>query len=587
MKYSLIVDTYEKIEATTKRLEMRDLLANLFKKTPKSIISEVTYLTQGKIYPDYMGIEIGLAEKLIVRGLSFSSGKTEKTVDTAFRKKGDLGEVAATLLGKKAQQTLTSRKLSVRDVYRIFDKIAKSTGSGSIDVKLRFLSSLMNDASPREAKYIIRMALGKLRLGVADMTILEALASAFTGNVNNKDRLERAYSLSSDLGLIAKIVATSGMEGIKKIKVEIGRPIRPMLAERLSDPTEILEKLSGKAAVEYKYDGLRMQVHISPKSSSIFSRRLENITEQFPDVIKYVKKSMKPNEAIFEGECVAIDPITADLLPFQMISQRRGRKHDLQDMMEQIPVKVFLFDILYSNGIEYARMPYQKRRTILTEAIKPNDWISLSEQIITTNTTEIEKFMNQAVSDGCEGLILKSIDPNSTYRAGARGWVWIKYKRAYKSEMADTVDLVVVGGFYGRGKRGGSYGALLLAVYDKDNGKFQTLCKCGSGFTDNDLKGFPSKLGSSKLRQRSSQVDSKISADVWFNPYLVLEVTGDEITLSPVHTACENELRKNSGLAIRFPRFTGRYRLDKSPEDASTTKEILGMYRNQLKKIAI
>ncbi|MGB6680166.1 MAG: ATP-dependent DNA ligase [Candidatus Bathyarchaeia archaeon] len=587
MKYSLIVDTYEKIEATTKRLEMRDLLANLFKKTPKSIISEVTYLTQGKLYPDYMGIEIGLAEKLIVRGLSLSSGKTEKTVDTAFRKKGDLGEVAATLLGKKAQQTLMSRTLSVRDVYRIFDKIAKSAGSGSIDIKLRFLSSLMNDASPREAKYIIRMALGKLRLGVADMTILEALASAFTGDVNNKDRLERAYNLSSDLGLIAKIVATSGIEGIKKIKVEIGRPIRPMLAERLSDPTEILEKLSGQAAVEYKYDGLRMQVHISPKSSSIFSRRLENITEQFPDVIKYVKKSMKPKEAIFEGECVAIDPITADLLPFQMISQRRGRKHDLQDMVEQIPVKVFLFDILYSNGIEYTRMPYQKRRMILTEAIKPNDWISLSEQIITTNTTEIEKFMNKAVSDGCEGLIMKSIDPNSTYRAGARGWVWIKYKRAYKSEMADTMDLVVVGGFYGRGKRGGSYGALLLAAYNQANGKFQTVCKCGSGFTDNDLKELLSKLKSSTLSQRSSQVDSKISADVWFNPYLVLEITGDEITLSPVHTTCENELRKNSGLAIRFPRFTGRYRLDKSPEDASTTKEILGMYNNQLKKISI
>jgi len=587
MKYSLMVDAYENIEATTKRLEMRDLLANLFKKTPKNIISEVTYLTQGKLYPDFMGIEIGLAEKLIVRALSLSSGKTEKTVDNAFRKKGDLGEVAATLLGKKTQQTLMSRTLSVSDVYKIFDKIAQSTGSGSIDVKLRFLSSLMNDASPIEAKYIIRMALGKLRLGVADMTILEALASAFTGDVNNKDRLERAYNLSSDLGLVAKLVATSGIEGITELNVEVGRPIRPMLAERLSDPTEILEKLNGKAAVEYKYDGLRMQVHISPKISSIFSRRLENITEQFPDVIKYVKKSMKPKEAIFEGECVAIDPITTDFLPFQMISQRRGRKHEIKDMVEQIPVKLFLFDLLYSNGIECTQMSYQNRRKILTEAIKPNDWISLSEQIITTNTEEIEKFMNRAVSDGCEGLILKSIDPNSTYRAGARGWVWIKYKRAYKSELADTVDLVVVGGFYGRGKRGGRYGALLLAAYNKVNGKFQTVCKCGSGFTDNDLKELPSKLKSSTLSQRSSQVDSKISADVWFNPYLVLEISGDEITLSPVHTACENELRKNSGLAIRFPRFTGRYRLDKSPEDASTTKEILGMYNNQLKKIAI
>ncbi|WP_455278496.1 ATP-dependent DNA ligase [[Eubacterium] cellulosolvens] len=587
MKYSLIVDAYEKIEATTKRLEMRDLLANLFKKTPKNIMSEVTYLTQGKLYPDYMGIEIGLAEKLIVRAISLSSGKTEKTINTAFRKKGDLGEVAATLLGRKAQQTLMRRTLNVSDVYQIFDKIAKSTGSGSIDVKLRFLSSLLNDAYPREAKYIIRMALGKLRLGVADMTILEALAIAFTGDVKNKDQLERAYNLSSDLGLIAKIVAVSGMEGIKRLKVEVGRPIRPMLAERLSDPTEILEKLAGEAAVEYKYDGLRVQVHISPKCASLFSRRLENITEQFPDVIKYVQKSMKVKEAIFEGECVAIHPVTTDLLPFQMISQRRGRKYDIQETAKKIPVKVFLFDILYSNGIEYARMAYPDRRKILTESIKSNDWVSLSEQIIASNTNDIEEFMSKAVADGCEGLILKSVGSNSTYQAGARGWVWIKYKRAYKSEMADTVDLVVVGGFYGRGKRGGSYGALLLAAYDADNGKFQTVCKCGSGFTDDDLKELPNMLEPSKLLKCSSQVDSKISADVWFNPNIVLEITGDEITLSPIHTVCENELRKNSGLAIRFPRFTGRYRLDKSPEDASTTKEIMEMYSRQLKKIAI
>jgi DNA ligase-1 len=587
MKYSLVVDTYEKIEATPKRLEMRDLLANLFKKTPKNIISEVTYLTQGKLYPDYMGTEIGLAEKLIVRSIALSSSKNEKAIDIAYRKKGDLGEVAATLLRRKSQQTLMSRTLNVRDVYQIFDKIAKSKGSGSIDVKLRFLSSLLNDATPREAKYIIRMGLGKLRLGVADMTILEALAIAFTGDVKNKDQLERAYNISSDLGLIAKTAVTSGMEGIKKLKVEVGRPIRPMLAERLSDPAEILEKLDGKAAAEYKYDGLRVQVHISPKSSSIFSRRLENITEQFPDVIKYVQKSMKVKEAIFEGECVAVDPVTTDLLPFQMISQRRGRKYDIQETAEKIPVKVFLFDILYSNGVEYTRMSYPDRRKILKESIKSNDWISLSEQIITPDTKKIDEFMSKAVADGCEGLILKSVGENSTYRAGARGWVWIKYKRAYKSEMADTVDLVVVGGFYGRGKRGGSYGALLLAAYNKDSGKFQTVCKCGSGFTDNDLKELPIKLESSKLRQRSSQVDSKMTADVWFAPNIVMEISGDEITLSPIHTACENALRKNTGLAIRFPRFSGRYRLDKSPEDSSTTKEILEMYNLQLKKISV
>ena len=587
MKYSSIVDAYEKIEVTTKRLEMRDLLADLFKKTPKNIVPEVIYLTQGKLYPDYLGIEIGLAEKLIVRAIALSSGKPEKNINTAFRKKGDLGEVAATLLGRKAQQTLMSRTLNVRDVYQIFNKIAKSTGSGSIDIKLRFLSSLLNDASPKEAKYIIRTALGKLRLGVADMTILEALAIAFTEGVKNKDQLERSYNLSSDLGLIAKIVATSGMEGIKKLKIEVGRPIRPMLAERLSDPVEILEKLDGKAALEYKYDGLRVQVHISPKSSSIFSRKLENITEQFPDVIKYVQNSMKVKEAIFEGECVAIDPVTTDMLPFQMISQRRGRKYEVQETAEKIPVKVFLFDILYSDGIEYIRKSYPDRRKILTKSIKSNDWVSLSEQIIATDTKEIEEFMSKAVADGCEGLILKSLGENSTYQAGARGWVWIKYKRAYKSEMADTVDLVVVGAFHGRGKRGGSYGAFLLAAYDRERGKFQTVCKCGSGFTDNDLKELPIKLESSKLQQRSSQVESKMIADVWFDPNIVLEISGDEITLSPIHTACENVLKKNSGLAIRFPRFTGRYRSDKFPDDASTTKEIMDMYKLQLKKISI
>ena len=583
----MVVDTYEKIEATPKRLEMRDLLANLFKQTPKDVISKVTYLTQGTIYPEYKGIEIGLAEKLIIRALSLSSGKTEKSIITAFRKEGDLGEIAVTLLGKKTQQTLMSKTLDVRDVYRIFDRIAKSTGPGSIEVKLRFLSSLLNDATPREAKYIIRMALGKLRLGIADMTILEALAIAFVGDVNKKTNLEHAYNICSDLGLISKIVATSGMKGISKLSVEIGRPIRPMLAERLSDPSEILEKLGGQAAVEYKYDGLRVQVHISHKSSSIFSRRLENITEQFPDVIKYLKKSINSKEAIFEGECVSIDPMTGDLLPFQMISQRRGRKHEIQKMVKQIPVKVFLFDILYRDSIEFMGMPYKNRRKILTDTIKPSDWISFSEQLITSEPKDIEQFMDKAVSEGCEGLILKSTGPNSTYQAGARGWVWVKYKRTYKSEMADTTDLVVVGGFYGRGKRGGSYGALLLAAYDNDNGKFQTVCKCGSGFTDDDLKELPKKLESSKLQKRSSQVDSKMSADVWFDPNLVLEITGDEITISPIHTACENVVRKNSGLAIRFPRFTGRYRLDKSPEDITTTKEILDMYNTQLKKIAM
>ena len=586
MKYSILVETYDKIESTTKRLEMRDLLARLFKKTPRNVIQETVYLMQGKLYPDYMGIELGMAEKLIIKAISMASGKREDVVAVSYRTTGDLGETAEKLLGKKMQQTLSKKILNAEDVYSVFDKIAREAGSGSIEAKVRLLCSLLNDASPREAKYIARMALGKLRLGVADMTLLESLALAYTGNVEDKEQLERAYNLSSDLGLIARTVASDGIGGVLKLKIRVGCPIRPMLAERLSDPEEILEKLGGKAAAEYKYDGLRIQAHVTPKHASLFSRRLENITDQFPDVVKHVRDSVKQKEAIVEGECVAIDPNTGDMLPFQMISQRRGRKYEVEKMVGEIPVKVFLFDLLYSDGDDFTMKSYPRRREALAGSITENDSIGMSKQLVTGNSKEIEQYMDEAVSDGCEGLILKSVGQDSIYQAGSRGWLWIKYKRAYKSEMADTVDLVVVGAFHGKGKRGGSYGALLLAAYDENDDIFRTVCKLGSGFTDQDLAELPKKLRPFQTSHRHPRVDSKLEADVWFVPNMVLEVIGDEITLSPVHSACVGVIRPNSGLAIRFPRFTGKYRVDKSPEDASTTKEILEMYNNQLKKLS-
>lgn len=586
MKYSILVDAYDKIEATTKRLEMRDLLAELFKKTTAKVVGEVVYLTQGKLYPDYVGIELGMAEKLIVRAISTASGKPEKTVESNYKTTGDLGETAEKLLGKKAQQTLAKGVLTVEDVYTVFDKIARETGAGSVEAKIRLLCSLLNDASPREAKYIVRMALGKLRLGVADMTMLESLALAYVGDVKAKGQLERAYNISSDLGLIARTVSSEGINSVLKLKISVGRPIRPMLAERLSDAAEILEKLAGKAAAEYKYDGLRIQAHITPKSTLLFSRRLENITDQFPDVVEHIRQSVKLKEAVIEGECVAVDANTGDMLPFQMISQRRGRKYEVERMTGEVPVKIFLFDLPYAEGVDFTVKPYPQRRNSLSKAVVKSDWVETSKQLVTTSPQEIDHYMEQAVSDGCEGLILKSVGSDSIYQAGARGWLWIKYKRAYKSEMADTVDLVVVGAFHGRGKRGGSYGALLLAAYDENEDVFRTVCKCGSGFTDQDLEELPKKLKPFQLSHRHPRVDSRLEADIWFVPGIVLEIIGDEITLSPIHTACFNAVRPDSGLAVRFPRFTGNYRPDKSPEDASTTDEILEMYKSQLKKVA-
>lgn len=585
MKYSLISDTYEKIEATSKRLEMTDHLVDLFNKTPNELIDKVIYLTQGKLYPDYRGVELGLAEKLTLKAINIGSGRSSNEIQRIYKETGDLGKTAERILSKKTQLSLLKESLTVEKVYHTFDKIAHSTGAGAIETKVRLLVSLFNNATPSEAKYIARMAVGKLRLGIADMTILDALTIAYVGEKDTKKDLERGYDITSDLGYLARTVAFDGIKGVNNIKVTVGRPIRPMLAERLSDPKEILDKLGGEGSVEYKYDGLRIQAHIDTNEVNLFSRRLENITDQFPDIVDSLKNSIKV-KAIVEGECVAVNPNTGEALPFQMISQRRGRKYEINRVIEKIPVMLFLFDLLFFNRNDYTLSPYLKRRKKLKEIVKENERIKISWQHITKKPDEIDKFMDKATSDGCEGLMIKSVDSDSIYKAGARGWAWIKYKRGYKAEMADTVDLVVVGAFYGRGKRAGQYGAFLLAAYDNEKDIFKTVCKCGTGFTDKDLKELLKKLNSYLISHKHPRVDSKLDPDVWLNPSLVLEVMGDEITLSPIHTACMSTIRAESGLAIRFPRFTGNYRTDKSAEDATSTKEILEMYRKQLKKLS-
>ena len=586
MLYSRMVETYQKIEATTKRLEITKLLVDLLKETPSEIIDRVVYLTQGKLYPDYLGVEIGIAEKLAIKALAILTAIQESRIASEYKRRGDLGDAAQSLLAGKTQVGLANERLTVEEVYAVLDRIAKSSGPGSVESKIRQLTSLISKASPIESKYIIRMSLGRLRLGVAEMTLLDALAYALAGGKESKPLLEQAYTRSSDLGFVARSLVTGGIDAIRSFKVTVGRPIRPMLAERLSDPQEILEKMNGRAAAEYKYDGMRIQAHLSNRKVTLFSRRLENITDQFPDLQALLNQGIVGDELILEGEAVPVDPSTGELLPFQLVSQRRGRKHELEKTIEEIPVALFAFDLLYNNGVDYTQLEYPRRRGALANLIQRNERLDLSRQIIVTKPEQLDDFMQQAVADGCEGLMIKSIGPDSIYKAGARGWGWIKYKRDYKSEMQDTVDLVVVGAFAGRGRRGGNYGALLLAAYDEKDDVFRTACKCGSGFKDEDLAKLPEMVEKYKINHRHPRVDSKIVADTWFVPGLVLEVIGAEITLSPIHTCGLNSIRPGAGLAIRFPRFTGKYRTEKSPEDATTTKEIVGMYRSQLKKLS-
>ncbi len=585
MQYAVIASAYEKIEGTTKRLEMTDLLVNLLKNTPKEVIDRVVYLTQGKLYPDFVGIEIGIAEKLAIKALARASGAGKSQIEDIVEKTGDIGETAEKLMAKRKQKTFFQKSLTVERVYDTLDRMAKSTGSGAVGSKTALLAGLLTDATPKDAKYIMRTVTGNLRLGIADMTMLDALAMSYGGGKEARELAERAYNISSDLGRVAKLMAEKGLKGIEKFEVTVFEPIRPMLAERLSSPEEILDKLGGKCIAEYKYDGERIQAHKEKRKIILFSRRLENISEQYPDAVQLISKHVCAEDAILEAECVAIDPDTNEMKPFQELMHRR-RKYGIKTAMEDYPVSLFMFDALFLSGEDLTLTPYPARRAKLEKAIETSARMQIAKHIITSDAKELERFFLEAIEDGCEGLVCKSVANNSVYQAGARGWLWIKYKRDYKSEMTDTVDLVAVGAFYGRGKRAGTYGALLLATYNAENDTFETVTKCGTGFTDEDLTKLPKMMQKHIVARKNPRVQSILEADVWFEPAIVLEILGAEITLSPIHTNAMNSIRRGSGMAIRFPRFTGNYRLDKAPEDATKSEEIVGMYRKQLRKIS-
>ncbi len=595
MLYSELVEVYDKISATSKRLEITDILVSFFKACPQDLIGRVVYLTQGRLYPEFIPLEFGIADRLIIRCISQATATPESEVDALYKNMGDLGNVAELLLSKgKKQSTLDSfansaatGKVTIESVYSSLDTIARSQGAGSQETKLRLLANLLRDSSPREALYIVRTVSGALRLGVADMTILDALALANCGSKDARETIERAFNVSSDLGDVATTLAKKGLEALEKLHPTPGRPIRPMLAERLSSSEEILEKMGGKCAVEYKYDGERVQIHLGKGESRphLFSRRLENIDHHYPDVSEIIYGNIHSESYIIEGEIVAIDPATSELLPFQELMHRR-RKYDVEKTMTTYPISIRLFDALVIDGKDLTRLPYPERRSRLSKIVNEVPTLRLAEQSIVADATAMEQFFEEAISNGCEGIVAKSVSSGSLYNAGARGWLWIKYKRDYKSEMHDTVDLVVVGALMGTGKRAGYLSSLLLAAYSKGDDTFKTVCKCSTGFTDDDLKSMKARFEKQIIPHKHARVDSRMVSDVWMVPTQVMEILGAEITLSPIHTCGTDAIRPGAGLAIRFPRFTGKWRNDKRAEDATTVIEIIDMYKKQLKRIS-
>ena len=581
--FSAVSEKFNQLSGTRKRLELTQILVDLLKEAGKDL-RILTYLIQGKLGPDYLGIELGLADKLIITALSGISGKTEDEINNMFMKSGDLGSVAKEITAAKSQNSLFSHDLTVEAVHSSLLKLASVKGEGSVKNKIRIFQDLLLNGTPDDAQYITRIATGKLRLGVSDATILDALVNAFS-TAEMSAEIEEAYSFHPDIGYVAELLSSGRESELINVGPEPMVPAKVMLAERLPDITQILQKMGGKAAFEYKYDGMRTQIHYYGGQVKIFSRGTEETTSNFPDIARNFKTTFSVESCILDGEAVPYNPETGELYPFQVVSQRRGRKYDLDRLEADVPLVVFLFDVIYLNGEPLHRKPYLERRRILEGLFTPNDSFRTATQIVSDDPEEVQKFFDESINSGCEGVVAKNVSEQSIYRAGARGWLWIKLKRDYQSEFEDSLDLTVIGAFGGHGRRKGTYGALLMATYNKVTDVFESICKLGTGFTDDVLFALPAKFKDHIVPDKPARVESLLQPDVWIEPYFVMEIIGSEITVSPVHSCAFGKIEKGAGLAIRFPRFTGKWREDKRPEDSTSTQEILEMFHDQKKRI--
>ncbi len=569
MRFREVAEAFNEIEKRSGRLEMTNLLARIFEKSTPEEAERIAYIIQGELRPPYEGIDLGMGEKFVLEAIRKASGYPKNEVEREFEKEGDLGLVAEKLFGKKRQQSLFQTSLSVLSVYNSMFKISKATGSGSQTMKINRLVELYNNATPLETKYITRFVLGQLRLGVGDPTILDALSVSHEGDKSWREPIERAYNLSSDIGYVARIFLEDPSK-IKKFKIEVFKPIMPAMAERLSTPKEILAKL-GKCAVEYKYDGFRIAIHKKGNRVEIYSRRLEKMTHMFPDVVQAVQK-LKPKEAIFEGEALAYNEEDKRFYSFQETMHRR-RKYGLDKAASKYPLYVFAFDLHYLDGEDCTTRPYLERRKKLESFISQKGTIKPSKMRIVKTEKEIDSLFQAALSMKLEGIMAK--DLKAPYTAGKRKFAWIKLKKSYGKEM-DTIDAVIVGYYRGKGSRAKfGFGGILVAVYNDESTRFETIAKVGSGFTEDEMSKFQKMLEEDKVKRPPVNLDYEMEPDFWVHPRHVVEVAYDNITRSPTHT-CGRE--KGKGLALRFPRMI-RIRDDKGPFNATTTKEVEEMHK--------
>lgn len=573
MKFSEFAEYLEKLEATSSRLSLIEILSELFKKTPEKEIEEIVYLIQGRIAPFFAPIEIGMAEKNVAASIGIAYGSDKDKVLTLFNKLGDMGKAAQELSNSK------SSNITVSEVFEILTQIARTSGEGTVEKRQTLLSGLLGKVDAISAKHLVRIPLGNTRLGIGDPTILDALATAKLGDKSNRKNLEGAYNRTSDLGLIAKTLWEKDLSAVEKLEVRVGSPIRSELCERLPTPEKVIEKM-GEVDVQYKYDGFRVQIHKVGKSVRMFSRNLEEMTHMFPELIEATLKQIKAKTIILDSEALAYNPESEEFLPFQETTKRR-RKHGIEEAQKALPLKAFVFDILYKDGEQLLDKPLTERMEILDKVLPTDDVLIRTKNQTITDPKILQSLLDDAISKGLEGLVIKKLQ--SPYEAGGRNFNWVKLKKHSAGELTDTIDCVLLGYITGRGKRTEfGAGALLVGVYDRDRDEFVSISRIGTGLSDEEWREIHKRADKIKVSHKPARVNSMIEPSVWIEPKIVIEVLADEITRSPLHTAGKSD--SENGFALRFPRLVSFREGDKKPEDATDVKEIKRLFEIQYKK---
>ncbi|MCS7134318.1 MAG: ATP-dependent DNA ligase [Candidatus Pacearchaeota archaeon] len=586
MLYKELVKVYQGLEATQKRLEKTYILAEFFKSIDEKEARDIAYLVQGKVFPDWQEAEIGVSSQLAIKAISKATGMNEEEIIKEWRKLGDLGKVTEEATKKRKQKTLFATKLTTEKVIENLRKASSLQGSGTIERKIALVAELITLAEPIEARYVVRTLLEELRIGVAEGTIRDAIVWACFGDKigikYNKEEgelelkeeqreeynkyielVQQAYDLANDFGIVLE-AARKGENALKSINLEPGRPVKVELCLKVDSIKEAFESVGRPAKIELKYDGFRMLIHKTEKGKIIlYTRRLDNITNQFPEVVDFVAKHVEGKSFILDAEAVGYDPKTKRYRPFQEISQRIKRKYEIEKMQKDLPVEVNIFDCLFYNGKSLIKEPLKERQKLLEKIIKPVKWkIKIAEGIITDKEEEAEKFYTEALKKGMEGIIMKNL--NSHYQPGARVGTWVKFK-----PTQEPLDLVIVGAEWGTGKRSGWLSSFILACRHED--KFLEVGKVGTGVKEKSEGGVSFEELTKILKPLIIEQKGR---EVKIKPKVVVEVAYQEIQKSPTYS---------SGFALRFPRIL-RLRPEHGVFDIHTLTEIEQFYTNQFKK---